>query len=110
MALLPADLLAAGSGYGHSGYGCYCPKNDGGSGGIGDLGNLALLAGIAGAAFVIYQAITMGRRRRRKREDLPEFPVVPDSSSEIAWRFLQSGTDYFSGYKILGKAFQNQNI
>ena len=54
------DLLAAGSG---SGYGCYCPKED--EGGLTDLG---LLAAGAAAVFLLYQAITM-MARRKKRED-----------------------------------------
>ena len=61
------DLMVAGSGsgYGHHG-GCSCSSKDGGGGGLGDLG---LLAAAGLGFFLLYQAITM-MRRRRKREDL----------------------------------------
>ena len=53
------DQLAAGSG---SGYGCYCPKDDS-AGGLSDLG---LLAAGAAAVFLLYQAITMMTRRKKR--------------------------------------------
>lgn len=60
------DMLAAGSG---SGYGCYCPKNDE-QGGLGDLG---LYAAGAAAVFLLYQAITMMARRKKRSAETSTF-------------------------------------
>ena len=63
-------------GYGRSHKGCCCCDKGGGLldgllGGLGGggNGNLGLLAAGAGAFFILYQAITMGRRKRKKRFD-----------------------------------------
>lgn len=76
------DLIAAASGGGSSGHGCYCPKgmDSGGDGAGGLLGGLDLgtLAAGAIATFILYQQIiTLMMRRRKKRESSARTTEIP---------------------------------
>ena len=85
------DLVGASSGSGYGG-GCYCPKEE--AGGLTDIG---LLTAAAAAFYLLYTAITMNLRRRRKRS--LEYQTIENLTFEPNHLILQ-GRIIFSKFQL----------